>query len=333
MQIWQRRCLTAWILWPLSLLFRLVVALRKTLFTLGILKSTRLSVPVIIVGNIFVGGTGKTPFVIWLVDALRKAGFNPGVISRGHGGNNTHPTPVNAEAKPEKVGDEPLLIYQRTKCPLYVGRNRVATSQALLAAHPDVDVIISDDGLQHYALRRDIEIILCDNRGNGNGLMLPAGPLREPADRRRDFTIINSPTTFHPAKNTYAMHLVGERAEHIADRSQSIALNALGSFAPETSPGKLKIAAAAGIGNPQRFFSLLQSAGLQFSEIPLPDHFDYKTNPFLNIDAEIILITEKDAVKCSFFDSFQSRQLWVVPVDAQIDAALIGQIVEQLHAD
>ena len=273
MQIWQRRCLTAWILWPLSLLFRLVVALRKTLFTLGILKSTRLSVPVIIVGNIFVGGTGKTPFVIWLVDALRKAGFNPGVISRGHGGNNTHPTPVNAEAKPEKVGDEPLLIYQRTKCPLYVGRNRVATSQALLAAHPDVDVIISDDGLQHYALRRDIEIILCDNRGNGNGLMLPAGPLREPADRRRDFTIINSPTTFHPAKNTYAMHLVGERAEHIADRSQSIALNALGSFAPETSPGKLKIAAAAGIGNPQRFFFFIAICRSAIFRNPLTGSF------------------------------------------------------------
>ena len=326
MQIWLRRSLTAWLLWPLSLLFRAVVALRKALYACGILKSTHLPVPVIIVGNIFIGGTGKTPFVIWLVEVLRQNGFTPGVISRGYGSSSDRPIPVNADARPENVGDEPVLIFQRTQCPLWVGRKRAATGQALLATHPEVNVIISDDGLQHYALQRDIEIVMSDGRGNGNGFMLPAGPLREPTSRRRDFTIVNSPTDFTPAKNTYAMHLIGERAESLADRSHRIALASI-------SSGEKKLAAAAGIGNPRRFFSLLQSAGLTFTEIPLPDHFDYKTNPFLNFDAEIILITEKDAVKCSFVDSFQNGQLWVVPVDAQIDAALIEQIVEQLHAN
>lgn len=332
MQIWLQRGLMAWLLWPLSLLFHLVVALRRKLYALGMFKSTRLPVPVIVVGNIFVGGTGKTPCVIWLVEALRQAGYTPGVISRGHGANSQEIQAVNETSAPDKVGDEPLLIFQRTKCPLWIGRNRAAAAQALLNAHPEVDVILSDDGLQHYALQRDIEIVLCDERGDGNGFMLPAGPLREPTSRQRDFTIINSATALPLSNGTASMQLIGDFAEHLPNRSHRVALNALHTLSPTPHTHPLKMAAAAGIGNPQRFFSLLRSAGLKIVEIPLPDHFDYKTNPFLKIDADIILITEKDAVKCAFFDSLPNEQLWVVPVVAQIDAAISEQIVEKLRA-
>ena len=177
----------------MSLLFRTLSGARAALFRAGWLAASRLPVPVVVVGNIYIGGTGKTPLTIWLVQALQAAGMRPGVISRGHGGAGEQPRAVTAGATPFEVGDEPLLIHQRTGCPVMVGRDRAATGRALLAAHPDLDIVLTDDGLQHYALQRDIEIILFDGRGAGNGWLLPAGPLREPVSRRRDFTVINTP--------------------------------------------------------------------------------------------------------------------------------------------
>ena len=330
MRLWLRRGIGALALWPLSLLFRAVTALRRTLYALGLLKSTRLPVPVIVVGNIFVGGTGKTPLVIWLTEALRHAGYTPGVISRGYGAKAALPQAVSSASSPEVVGDEPLLMAQRTPCPLMIGRDRAAAGLALLAQHPEIDVIISDDGLQHYALQRDIEIVLGDERGHGNGFMLPAGPLREPASRRRDFTVMNAAVLPPSSQNVIQMQLAGDMAEQLSDRSHRVALRQLQSLAPTSRP--LKIVAAAGIGNPARFFSMLRANGLDFTELPLPDHFDYKTSPFRHLDADIILITEKDAVKCALFEpSEMRRRLWVVPVTARIDAALTGQIVEMLR--
>jgi tetraacyldisaccharide 4'-kinase len=188
---WLRRGLPAAALWPLSLLFRLLAALRRALYRHRILRATRLPVPVLVVGNIFIGGTGKTPLTIWLVEQLRCAGFTPGVISRGYGASHDRPLAVEPGTSVRQAGDEPALIAARARCPLVVGRDRVAAGRALLDAYPAVDLIVSDDGLQHYALARNIEIVLCDERGNGNGWLLPAGPLREPASRRRDFTVVN----------------------------------------------------------------------------------------------------------------------------------------------
>lgn len=319
---WLRRGALALALWPLSLLFCALSSLRVLLFRAGILKSHKLPVPVIVVGNIFIGGTGKTPLTIWLAETLRGAGFTPGIISRGHGGDGSLAREVTADANAADVGDEPLLIARRSGCPVMVGRDRPQAGRALLAAHPNVDVIISDDGLQHYALQRDVEIVLFDGRGAGNGWLLPAGPLREPVSRRRDFTVVNAP---HRVDNiggkAFRMQLAGKFAEQLRAPAERVELAAL--------KGN-RIAAAAGIGNPGRFFAMLRAEGLDFAELPLPDHHDFLDQPFARVDADIILITEKDAVKCRQIENLSNDpRLWVVPVTAQLDAALAEQIVEK----
>lgn len=331
MRAWLRRGLLAWILLPLSLIFGLLVGLRRCLFQLGWLHSIRVRAPVIVVGNIFVGGTGKTPLVIWLVQAMRRAGYTPGVISRGYGVQNDVPREVQPDSLVREAGDEPVLIANHASCPVMVGRNRVAAANALLAAHPDVNLIISDDGLQHYALQRDVEIVLFDSRGIGNGWMLPAGPLREPKNRRADFTVVHA-AKFPPELPVKAirMQLIGDVAERLSNRSQRIALADIMDSTEINQP--VRIIAAAGIGNPARFFTMLRSAGLIFQEMPLPDHYDFAVNPFAALSADIILITEKDAVKCVQVEDLRNDpRLWVVPVAARIDGALAEQIVEKLR--
>lgn len=327
---WLRRGPLACALWPLSQLFRGLAALRAGLYRAGVLKAGRLPVPVIVVGNIFIGGTGKTPLTIWLAQTLRDAGFRPGVISRGHGGDardrTNAPRAVTLDSDTGDVGDEPLLIARRAGVPVVVGRKRVEAGRALLAKHPEVDVIITDDGLQHYALARDIEIVLFDGRGVGNGWLLPAGPLREAPSRRRDFTVVNAPA-LTPALaravggTPFRMELAGGVAERLIDPGQR---QPLAAFAGR------RLLAAAGIGNPGRFFALLRGAGLAFAELPLPDHYDFRDDPFALVDADVILITEKDAVKCGQLENLKGDpRLWVVPVTARIDAALAEQIVEK----
>lgn len=342
MRNWLRRGYLAWLLLPFSGLYYLLASLRSILFAQGILPSTRLPVPVIIVGNVFVGGTGKTPLTIWLVEALRAAGYSPAVISRGYGAENACPGLVVPDSAPGSVGDEPLLIAQRTGCPVMVGRNRAAAGLALLAQHPEIDVILSDDGLQHYALQRDLEIVVSDERGNGNGWLLPAGPLREPASRRRDFTVVNgvphAAFTMQGAgregRRVFCMQLVGKTAERLADRSQWLTLAEMAATAAPSAENPVrravKIVAVAGIGNPARFFTLLRAAGLQFVALPLPDHYDFSGHFFTELDADIILMTEKDAVKCARIERLKNDpRLWVVPVTACIDEALAQQIMEK----
>jgi tetraacyldisaccharide 4'-kinase len=328
---WQRRGALACALWPLSQLFRALGSLRRLLYRLRVFKSVRLPVPVIVVGNIFIGGTGKTPLTIWLVQVLRQAGFKPGVISRGHGGAENLPRPVTPASNARQVGDEPVLIASRALCPVMVGRERGAAGLALLRAHPEVDILIADDGLQHYALQRDVEIMLFDGRGVGNGWLLPAGPLREAPQRQRDFTVVNAPALTPALLATVAprggavtqMLLAGDCAERLLDRSEQVTLAVL------AQSGK-RIAAAAGIGHPERFFAMLRTHGLHFAELPLPDHHDFLDRPFAAVDAELILITEKDAVKCAQIEYLKDDpRLWVVPVAARIDAALAQQIVEK----
>ncbi|MYN17714.1 tetraacyldisaccharide 4'-kinase [Rugamonas sp. FT107W] len=332
---WLRRGPLACALWPVSLLFRALSGLRAALFRAGVLKSSRLPVPVVVVGNIYIGGTGKTPLTIWLVQALQAAGMTPGVISRGHGSDGGNAREVGAASTPAQVGDEPLLIKQRTGCPVMVGRDRAATGRALLAAHPGVDILLTDDGLQHYALQRDVEIILFDGRGAGNGWLLPAGPLREPVSRRRDFTVVNTPVlTDELARSVGAagaapiqMTLAGAHAEQLRDRSQRRTFAELAEASNGAAP---RVAAAAGIGNPARFFGMLKAAGLRITELPLPDHHDFQDRPFDALDADLILMTEKDAVKCAQIEELRDDpRLWVVPVTAHLDGALADQIVEK----
>ncbi|HWT72132.1 MAG TPA: tetraacyldisaccharide 4'-kinase, partial [Oxalicibacterium sp.] len=229
------------------------------------------------------------------------------------------------------------LIAYRAGCPVMVGRDRVEAARALLAAQPQIDVLIADDGLQHYRMARDVEIVLFDGRGVGNGWLLPAGPLREAVTRRRDFTVVNGTheDTVRIA-GAYRMQLLGALAEQLSASSLQAghaSTRALKSFAVTVSGfSPARIVAAAGIGNPGRFFATLRACDIRFEEMPLPDHYDFADNPFAGVQADVILITEKDAVKCRQNDALRNDpRIWVVPVTACIDDALADRIVEKLR--
>lgn len=322
-QAWRSRGFIACLLLPLAVIFFLIIFLRRLFYRLGIFASSTLPVPVIVVGNIFIGGTGKTPLVIWLVSVLRAQGYSPGVISRGYGAQASSVIEVKADMSAAQTGDEPLLIARKCEVPVFVGRDRVAAARGLLAVYPKVDVIISDDGLQHYALGRTMEIQLSDTRGHGNGWLLPAGPLREPVSRRSDFYVINGGVSAASA-HTYNMQITGAHAIQMVDRQQGLALASL---------QNKRVAAVAGIGHPERFFEMLRSQGVVLeSALGLPDHFDFSTNPFAGVKADIILITEKDAVKCSRITGIaQDARLWIVPVEAKIAEPLAQDILEKLR--
>jgi tetraacyldisaccharide 4'-kinase len=318
---WRRRGWVAWLLTPFACVFGLIAAVRRGLFALGWIKQIDAGAPVVVVGNVTVGGTGKTPTVIALVEALRAAGFTPGVVSRGYGAKIPAATPVLATSSPSEVGDEPLLIARRTHAPVMVSPDRVAAAQALLQQNPAVDVIVSDDGLQHYRLARSFELVVFDDRLGGNGFLLPAGPLREGMSRRRDATLINSPyeRTLPPWPNTFPLDLTTGAAWLLDDPAMR---RPLAEFAGE------RIVAAAGIGSPERFFASLRAAGLTIATKAFPDHYDYRDNPFADTDADCILITEKDAVK---FGAWRDARIWVVPVEAVLSPRLIALVVEKLR--
>lgn len=324
---WQKRGLLACLLWPVSRLFQLIVTFRFGLFVMGYKAQTKLSVPVVVVGNIFIGGTGKTPLVIWLVQQLKQAGWHPAVISRGYGVHADNVILLDDATQPQQAGDEPVLIAVRAECPVAVGRDRVAVARCVLAANPQVDVIIADDGLQHYALGRDVELVLFDQRGAGNGWLLPAGPLREPVERRRDFTICNmpAPDVVFPPKmpaDTVRMQLQAGQAYRLNDDTQC---------KPLTGFSGLRLLAAAGIGNPQRFFNMLTMQGLPCQTRAFPDHHAFDAQSFEGVDADCILITEKDAVKCRQIPALlDDARIWVVPVEAQLDAAFAASLIQMI---
>ncbi len=319
---WQHRGPLAWALAPFACVFGAVAAARRAAFARGWLDSVDPGVPVVVVGNVTVGGTGKTPTVIALVDALRAAGFRPGVVSRGYGARIDAPTAVTPDSPPSRAGDEPLLIARRTRAPVWVCPDRVAAVRALRAAHPEVDVVISDDGLQHYRLQRTVELVVFDHRLGGNGFLLPAGPLREPLSRRRDATLINDPyrRALPPWPDTFALRLAPGDAWHL---DQPARRRPLAQFAGE------RVLAAAGIGAPERFFTTLRAAGLAPATRALPDHYAFADNPFVDDAVDAILITEKDAVKLGA--SWRDARIWVVPVEAALDPRLIALVVEKLR--
>ena len=320
---------------PASAVFRTAVSMRRTLYRLRWLRADRLPVPVVVVGNLTVGGAGKTPLVIALAAALQEAGLNPGIVSRGYGGamakrGDAELVAYTGDDAAAVYGDEAVLIRRRSGVPVCVARRRAKAARTLLAAHPDVNVIIADDGLQHYGLARNFEIAVFDARGAGNGRMLPAGPLREPLVRLAevDAVVLNGDGTELPdlARGVtllhapYRMRLHADQVYRLHDPAERRSLDQF--------RGR-RITAAAGIANPARFFSLLSASGLSYHRLPLPDHYDYRDDPFTKRNAEAILITEKDAVKCAGIDE---RRLWVVPVSAEIDAALVEAILATIAA-
>jgi tetraacyldisaccharide 4'-kinase len=318
---WRRRGPVAWALTPFACIFGAIAATRRSFYELGWIKRVDVGVPVVVVGNVTVGGTGKTPTVIALVEALRAAGFQPGVVSRGYGAKVKRPASVAPTSLASEVGDEPLLIARRTHAPVFVCPDRVAAAQALIQAHPNVDVIVSDDGLQHYRMQRAFELVVFDDRLGGNGFLLPAGPLRESMSRRRDATLINSPyeRALPPWPDTFSLDLEPADAWLLDDPSVR---RPLAAFAGE------KVAAAAGIGSPERFFATLRAAGIVPATRAFPDHYSYKDNPFETVQADAILVTEKDAVK---FEAWRDARVWVVPVQAVLRPRLIALVVEKLR--
>lgn len=305
--------LTTILLLPLSWIFRVVVALRYFLYRCGIKKIVRFPVPIIVIGNITVGGTGKTPLVIWLADFLKSRGYTPGIVSRGIGGKQQRtPYFVEKNSDPALVGDEALLIARNTDCPLVICIDRAAAVEELLKKTA-CDIVISDDGLQHYRLGRDIEIALIDGaRGLGNRQLLPAGPLREAPSRlnRVDFIVRQGKASY----GEYAMQLHGDTLVSLRDQN---------SIPFEKWRGKT-VHAVAGIGNPERFFSSLRAAGFNCIPHAFPDHHHYQAGDFSFHDALPIVMTEKDAVKCELFCD---ERFWFVPVKAVVDEKLGEEIL------
>lgn len=318
--VWQKRGLVAWLLLPFALLFRLLVVLRRAAYRAGILRSVRLPVPVVIVGNIAAGGAGKTPLVLMLAQELARRGRRPGIVSRGYGGAVIGVREVQESDGADMVGDEPLLLRRRAGCPVFVGRDRVAAAQALLAAHPECDVILGDDGLQHYRLARDVEIAVVDRRLLANPWLQPAGPCREPVARLAhvDALVKNGAVEILVGGvPTYEMRLEGTRFLSLDDAAQA--------RAPESFAG-LRLHAVAGIGEPRRFFDHLAALGLRCEPHAFPDHHRYAACD-LDFAGDAILATEKDGVKLR---GLSRLPVWVLPVDARIEPDLATFVMEKL---
>ena len=309
---WYRRAGWLWLLRPLELLFRLLSGARRLLYRWRVLPGYRAPVPVVVVGNITVGGTGKTPVVIALVEALQAQGISPGVVSRGYGAAaGDFPRLVSPHSSAGDSGDEPLLIARRTGAPVVIAPDRPAAVRALLQA-ARVDMVICDDGLQHYALQRDMEIVLIDaRRGLGNGFCLPAGPLREPASRL--------------ASVDHVLYRGGEDPHNAVQYQPRCWVNLhsgeerpLSAFA-----ARGEVCAVAGIGQPEQFFATLQDIGIDHVSRTFADHHRYSGADFAGLAGQTILMTEKDAVKCA---GLAGNDAWYLRIDAALPAGLVAAV-------
>ena len=312
------KAILAYLLWPLSVVYKLIIFIRKV-----IIKPVYLGIPVIIVGNITVGGTGKTPLVIWLAHFLTSQGYHPAIISRGYKSTlQKYPADVYSDSDPHEMGDEPVLLARRANCPVIIDPNRIRAIKYIIENHnkknnKNINIIISDDGLQHYKLGRDIEIAVIDSeRGLGNGFCLPAGPLREPASRLDSVDVI--------IENGIDMTLVPGNFYNVAspELTQEV----------EYFMGS-PVHAVAGIGHPERFFESLKKLGLTIYGHEFNDHYNFKPNDLLfenNNDNNnlTIIMTEKDAVKC---EKWASYNVWCLPVIAELAPEWGQKIVALLH--
>jgi tetraacyldisaccharide 4'-kinase len=313
-KFWYRRGVLALLLWPLSLVFLAGVLMRRLLYAVRIFSSRHPGIPVIVVGNITVGGSGKTPLVIWIAEFLKGKGWAPAIISRGYGAKVGSPRAATVASEAAEVGDEPIVLARRSGCPVWIGSDRVQVAAVLRAAQPEVNVLVLDDGLQHYRLRRDLEIAVLDARGLGNGFMLPAGPLREPALRLKTVDAVVG----HGTAKDFSMRLEGEEVHRMTDARERRPLK---SFAGQ------KVHAAAGIGDPNRFFLQLGAAGVKVIPHPFPDHHAFGPRDLEFGDDLPVLLTEKDAVKLR---SAARPNWWVLPVSAKLDPGFGAWLVRKL---
>ncbi len=315
---WRKLGGGALIFLPFAAAFGAIVAVRRFLYRARLLPTWRAPVPVIVAGNISVGGSGKTPLAIEILEILQRHGWTPGVVARGYG----RVPPREADplgvvrvypdiATPEHFGDEPVLIARRSRVPVYISPDRPAAARALLSAHPEVDVLVSDDGLQHYALERDVEIAVVDaERRFGNGLLLPSGPLREPVSRLATVhaVVVNGGHwDAGPGPRRFTMRLGNERFAALASNQQ---LSAAEFTVMARGRG---VVAIAGIGNPERFFEHLERLGIRARHMPYPDHHHFQPAELKLPGAELVVMTEKDAVKCA---AFADARMWFMRVDA-----------------
>ncbi len=334
---WDRRLQALWYgdsrvaiaLLPFSWLYCALVRVRALAYRVGLLRRSCLDCRVIVVGNIAVGGTGKTPLVIAIAKRAQQAGLRVGILTRGYLGRAEHwPQQVDGSSDPGQVGDEAVLLARKTGAEVFAGPDRVASGRALLQASP-CDLLICDDGLQHYALQADTEIALVDiTRGQGNGLCLPAGPLREPVSRLRSVDAVvalgdnrDNRDDRDAAGWPYSMCLVPGAARNVADPSND---RGLASFHGHT------LHAVAGIGNPERFFTTLRAAGLSIQAHPFADHHPFSAADLEFGDGNPVLMTEKDALKC---EQFAQHNWWFVPIEAQPDARLEHWLAKLLNQE
>jgi tetraacyldisaccharide 4'-kinase len=326
-RLWRQRRLAALLL-PVSLLFFIISKLRRSLYRIGLFKSHRLPVLVVVIGNITVGGAGKTPLILHLAQRLTGMGYQAGIVSRGYGAGVSAVREVMADSSVYDVGDEPMLLKRRSDVPVFVGHDRAAAARALLTAYPQTTVILSDDGLQHYALQRDLEIAVIDRRGLMNGWLLPAGPLREPASRLADVDacVLNESSfeinaAIKADVPVFHMRLAGRRFTLLGDATRQCDAVEL---------RHLRLHAFAGISEPQRFFDHLSQLGLRFEPHAFADHHHYRAEDF-SVDADAILTTEKDAVKCADYLPQIKLPIWVLPVDAVVEPDLARFVLENLE--
>lgn len=315
MPFWYRRVTWAWLLLPLALVFNIISLCRRLAYQKGFVKSYKSKLPLIIVGNISVGGNGKTPFVIWLCERLITAGYKPAVISRGYGGKSKHyPLLVNDQIKGSEAGDEPVLIHQRLGIPVVVDPIR-KNAVKYIEQHCLADIIISDDGLQHYSLQRDIEIVIVDGKRRfGNRQLIPMGPLRESLSRLNsvDFVVNNG----EQQVDEITMLLQAQSCQRVDGEAAQLA-------------GGVKVNACAAIGYPQRFFDTLNTQQFEILKaVSFNDHHAFSKDDFTQFDTAIpLLMTEKDAVKCT---GFAQPNWWYLPVSAELPAQFEQKLLNRI---
>ncbi|HCK03485.1 MAG: tetraacyldisaccharide 4'-kinase [Methylophilales bacterium] len=304
---------------PLSYVYLLALCIRTFFYRFGILTANKLPVPVVVIGNITLGGTGKTPLIIAVASHLKNIGHKPGIISRGYKSKGYGSKEVTAHSKFEDVGDEPLMIKRQLEVPVFIGKRRVETAKLMMKSYPEIDIILSDDGLQHFDLFRDYEIAVVDkSRGFGNNHLLPAGPLRESMNRLKsvDAVVMNDETS--TSTDSFGMHYEPYEEIQSVNYNKSIKIKNL---------INKKIYAVTGIGNPERFFSLLTNLGLIFERLVFDDHHSFSDKDFSVCGNEIIVMTEKDSVRCF---NLNNKNLWYLSIKAVVDKNLLADITKKI---